>query len=207
MKKILICSLMTAAITALLTFSAAAQTKVATIDLRKVFDDYYKTKAADLKLKDQAADLAKESKAYMDQFQKGREEYNRLQDEANNQAVSAEEREKRKKAAENKLVELKELEQTIRQFETTSTTTLREQRRQMREKILAEIRSVINNKAKSGGFNLVIDTAAESVNETPILLYNTGENDITADILTQLNATAPPAPPKANDADTKGKKK
>ena len=175
-------------------FSAAGQGKIAVVDLRKVFDDYYKTKAADTQLKDQAADLAKESKAYMEQYQKASEEYKKLLDEANNQAVSQDEREKRKKAAEGKLVEIKELETTIRQFENTARTTLEEKKRQMREKILGAIRDIINAKAKAAGYAMVIDVAAESVNQTPVVMYNNGDNDITAAILKELNASAPITP-------------
>lgn len=173
--------------------AAAGQGKIAIVDLRKVFDDYYKTKAADAQLKDQAADLAKESKAYMEQYQKTSDDYKKLLDEANNQAVSLDEREKRKKAAEGKLVEIKELETTIRQFENTARTTLEEKKRQMREKILVAIRDIINAKAKAAGYTMVIDTAAESVNQTPVVIYNNGENDITAAVLQELNASAPPA--------------
>src|SRR5688572_7848602 len=173
---------------------AAGQGKIAIVDLRKVFDDYYKTKAADAQLKDQAADLAKESKAYMDQYQKTSEDYKKLLDEANNQAVSSDEREKRKKAAEGKLVEIKELETTIRQFENTARTTLEEKKRQMRDKILAAIRDIINAKAKAAGYSMVIDVAAESVNQTPVVIYNNGDNDLTAAILQELNASAPITP-------------
>lgn len=185
------------------TLSAAGQGKIAIVDLRKVFDDYYKTKAADAQLKDQAADLAKESKAYMEQYQKASEDYKKLLDEANNQAVSQDEREKRKKAAEGKLVEIKELETTIRQFENTARTTLEEKKRQMREKILGAIRDIINAKAKTSGYALVIDTAAESVNQTPVVMYNNGDNDITAAVLQELNASAPIIP--KSDEPKKGK--
>jgi len=174
--------------------SASAQGKVAIVDLRKVFDDYYKTKAADAQLKDHAADLAKESKAYMEQYQKASEDYKKLLDEANNQAVSSDEREKRKKSAEGKLVEIKELETTIRQFENSARTTLEEKKRQMREKILAAIRDIINTKAKAAGYSMVIDTAAESVNQTPVVIYHNGDNDITAAVLQELNASAPITP-------------
>jgi outer membrane protein len=191
---------------AMLPFSAPAQTKIATIDLQKVFDDYYKTKAADAKLKDQAADLSKESKAYLDQYQKATEAYKKLLDEANNQAVSADEREKRKKTAESKLLEIKELEQTIRQYDTTSQTTLREQRRQMRERILGEIRNVVSLKAKAAGISLVIDTAALSIYETPIILFSAGDSDVTTAVLDQLNATAPPAPKEEPAGKEKSKK-
>jgi len=173
---------------------AFGQGKVAIVDLRKVFDEYYKTKAADAQLKDQAADLAKESKAYMEQYQKSSDDYKKLLDEANNQAVSQDEREKRKKAAEGKLVEIKELETTIRQFENTARTTLEEKKRQMREKILGAIRDIINAEAKATGYSLVIDVAAESVNQTPVVMYNNGDNDITGAVLKELNASAPIIP-------------
>lgn len=184
-----------------LPWMAAAQGKIAIVDLRKVFDDYYKTKAADSQLKDQAADLAKESKAYMEQYQKVSDDYKKLLDEANNQAVSFDEREKRKKAAEGKLVEIKELETTIRQFENSARTTLEEKKRQMREKILAAIRDIINVKAKAAGYSMVIDTAAESVNQTPVVIYHNGDNDITAAVLAELNASAPPASAGATKGD------
>ena len=38
---------------------------------------------------------------------------------------------------------------------------------------------------------MVVDTAAETVNNTPVLLYFTTDNDMTDDILKQLNAAAP----------------
>lgn len=176
---------------ALLVFTAAAQNKVGTIDLRKVFDDYYKTKAADSMIKDMAADLEKERKSYMDQYKKITDEYKKALDDANNQAVSIDEREKRKKAAESKLLEIKELESTINQFDNTSRSSLEEKQKQARDKILVEIRNVINTKAKAAGYGLVIDTAAETINRTPVVLYSAGDNDITTNVLAQLNATAP----------------
>jgi len=37
----------------------------------------------------------------------------------------------------------------------------------------------------------VIDSAAETVNQTPVFLYTEGQDDLTADVLSQLNAGAP----------------
>src|SRR5688572_28941284 len=61
-----------------LALPAAAQGKIAIVDIHKLFDGYYKTKAADAQLKDQAGDLAKESKAYMEQYQKASDDYKKL---------------------------------------------------------------------------------------------------------------------------------
>src|SRR5258708_12743309 len=63
------------ALSALVTFSAAAQSKLGVIDLQKVFDGYYKTEAASSSLKERAGSLEKEKKAMLEQYQKITDEY------------------------------------------------------------------------------------------------------------------------------------
>ena len=180
--------------------AGAAEQKVATIDLRKVFDKYWRTIQADTNLKEQAADLEKERKLMLDQFQKGEESYKKLVDGANDQALAAAERDKRKKDAENELLSLRDMEARIKQFDNTSRTTLGEKQRRMRDNILQEIRDTIKAKVRSGGHTLVIDTAAETPNGTPIILYSAGNEDLTEAVLAQLNLNAPPATPPKSDA-------
>jgi Skp family chaperone for outer membrane proteins len=174
--------------------AGAQQGKVGIIDLRKVFDDYHKTKTADARLKDQAADLDKERKAMMEQYQKAADDYKAALDGANDQAVSADEREKRKKTAESKLLDIKKLETDIGQFDRQARSTLEEEQRKLRDRILGEIRGIINTKAKAAGYTLVVDSAAETVNKTPVVMYTNGENDLTAAVLADLNANAPASP-------------
>ena len=175
----------------LLSSSAWAQGRLATVDLRKVFDGYWKTKKADAQLKERAADMEKEHKTMLDDWKKGKEEYSTLLGDANNQVLSPEERDKRKKSAEDKLKQLKETEDTIQQYERQARTTLDEQRKRMRDSILEEIKAALTAKAKTAGYSLVIDIAAESANTTPVVLYCNNENDMTSAILDQLNANAP----------------
>ena len=181
---------------ALLGGSAWAQTRIATVDLTKVFDNYYKTKQAQAALNERMADLDREYKALRDDHKKTTDEYQKVQAEASDPAVSTEERDKRKKAADGKLKDIKDLEDTIRQFETTAKANLGEQRRRMLDKILDEIRTAIGAKAKSAGYGMVLDSGSESAKGTPIVVYHNGENDLTESVLTQLNAAAPPETPK-----------
>jgi outer membrane protein len=178
---------------------AAEGQKVATIDLRKVFDNYWRTKQADASLKEQAADLEKESKMMVDQFRKGEASYKKLLDSANDQALSAAERDKRKKEAENELLGLRDLETRIKQFDNTSRTTLGEKQRRMRDNILQEIRDTIKARVRTGGYTLVLDTAAETPNGTPIILFSAGNDDLTDTVLAQLNINAPAATPGKTD--------
>jgi len=180
------------ALTALLAGSASAQSKIATIDVRKVFDKYWKTEQATVALKARASDMDKEDKVLLDEYNKLKEDCQKILSSANDAAIALEEKEKRKKLAETKLVDMKAKEQEITQFRTQARSTLETQKLRMREDVLKEIRAAINGKAKSAGFSLVLDTTAESIQNTPIVMFTTGENDITDIILKQLNETAAP---------------
>ena len=175
----------------LLSSSAWAQGRIATIDLRRVFDNYWKKKQAEAALKDRQTDMEKEDRNMVDDYKKVKEDYQSLLANANDQAVSAEERDKRKAAAEEKLRRMKDMEESIAQYERQARTTIMEQSDRMRANILKEITNVVTAKAKVAGFSLVIDTAAETANRTPVFLFTNNENDITDAVLQQLNSTAP----------------
>src|SRR5438876_10264152 len=180
---------------AVLTAAARADTKVAVIDLKRVFEKYWKTKQANADLDDQKADITKKKKGMLEDYQKANDDYKKLVESANDQAVSTDERERRKGAAEKKLMEIKEIEQTANLFQRNAEENLSLQVRRRTENILRDIRELIDAKAKAGGYSMVIDTSAKSpsIVPTPVLLYTNGENDLTEEILSQLNAAAPTA--------------
>jgi Skp family chaperone for outer membrane proteins len=191
MKSILRVIFPTVLLLVFLSGSALAQTgKIATVDMRKLFDGYWKTKQAENALNDRKAELDKEDRSFIDGLKKDRDEYQKLLDTANDQAVSADERGKRKQAAADKYQQIKDSETTIAQFERQAQVTLGEQSQRMRANILAEIKTAVAARAKAAGCAMVVDSAAETINQTPIMLYNDGENDLTAAVLAQLNEGA-----------------
>jgi len=175
----------------ILSSSAWAQQKIATVDMRKLFDGYWKTKQAEAALNDRKAELDKEDRGFLDNLQKDRDAYQKLLDSADDQAISADERAKRKQAADDKYSEIQNSQATIVQFERQAQATLAEQTQRMRANIIGEITAAVSDKAKAAGYTMVFDVAADSVNQTPVLLYNDGQNDLTAAVLAQLNAGAP----------------
>lgn len=171
--------------------SALAQTKIGTVDLRKLFDNYWKTKTAQAAIQDRAAQLDKDDKGMKDDLKTGSDEYQKLLLQVNDQGISSDERERRKQAADDKLKQLQSSRTAIDQFERQAQATLGEQRQRMRDNILGEIKTAVNTKAKAEGCSLVLDSAAETVNGTLTIVYSNGENDMTDVILSQLNAGAP----------------
>src|ERR1043166_249455 len=88
--------------------SAFAQYRIATVDFGRVFTNYWKTKQAETALNANKADDERKAKEMMDVYNKMNDDYQKLIASSNDQAVSSEEREKRKKAASDKLKDIKD---------------------------------------------------------------------------------------------------
>ncbi len=180
--------------------SQAETNKIGIIDVQRVFDKYYKTKLAQAQVDEQTADFEKRKKGMLDDYQKANRDYKKLFESTLDQAVSVEERDRRKSAAEKKLLEIKEIEQDANLFQRTTEEQLKMQARRMTETILRDIRELVEAKARAGGYTLVVDVAAKSAFGTPIVLYTNGQNDMTQEVLSQLNSTAPVGLVKSDDA-------
>jgi outer membrane protein len=175
--------------------SAMAQTKVAVVDMKKVFDGYWRTKEADRQLKERAADFEKARGGIVEDYKKANEEFGKLRESANDPAVSEDERNNRKKSLEKKVGELREQENSLRTFDQNMRQSIADQQLRLRESVLRDIKGVVEEKAKAGSYQLVVDTAAISANQTPIVVYTTllgGDSDLSDGVLKQLNANAPP---------------
>jgi Skp family chaperone for outer membrane proteins len=173
-------------------FTAQAQTRIGIVDYKKAISGYWKTKEATAALKERREELLKELKGLGDQIKTGEEDYRRLSDEANDPLISAEERDKRKLAAEARLKAISEMKERAREFDRNASANLNEQAQRMSERIDERIRAVVAAKAKTAGYTLVLDTAALSKDNRPVVVYTNGENDLTDSVLQQLNADAPP---------------
>ena len=189
--KFLRTTVLTISLLAFLSVPALAQTKIGTVDLRKLFEGYWKTKQAQSALTDRQVQLGKDIKSMNDDLKKGGEEYQKLLEQASDQAISADQRDKRKLASAEKLKDLQDRKAALDQFQRQVQVTLQEQQMRMRENILGEIKVAVTAKAKAGGYSLVIDAAAETANATTAVVYSSGENDLTDVVLKQLNEGAP----------------
>jgi len=142
-------------------------------------------------LNERKAQLDNDDKSMREDYKKGSDEYQKLLTQANDQAISADQRDKRNQAAADKKKQLLDSKTAIDQFERQAQITLSEQSQRMRDNILGEIKVAVAAQAKVAGYSLVIDAAAETANATTAVVYTSGENDLTGAVLKQLNAGAP----------------
>ncbi|HVU99861.1 MAG TPA: OmpH family outer membrane protein, partial [Verrucomicrobiae bacterium] len=115
--KHLICG---ACLLAFLSAPAMAQQRIATIDVQKAFDNYWKKKEAEATLKDQQADMQKDLKQMVDDIKKETDAYQKLVSDASDPAVTSEERDRRKKLAEDKLRDLQDLKDRASTYNRTA---------------------------------------------------------------------------------------
>lgn len=178
----------------LLATVARAEVKIGVVDLKKVFESYWKRDQSEKTLKERASGFEKIRNQLMEDYKRANEDLRKLYDSANDQAIAAAEREKRKGEVEKKAADVREQENAIRQFNETSTKTLQELQGRLRDQVLKEILSVVDEKSKAAGYQIVFDTAAQTGNFTPSVLYTTltgTEVDLTEAVLKELNANAP----------------
>jgi outer membrane protein len=198
-----------AALTAsLLSTTALAQGKVGVINLTKVFDEFWRTKQADIQIKDRLSEFEKMGQSMYDDYKKANEEFGKQIEAANDPALSKEESEKRRKDLDKKRKDIMEMENNIKQFQGNSQRALMEQRGRVRESILRDVRGVIEEKSKAGGYNTVLDISAQSANGTPVVIFTTlagGESDLSDSVAKALAATAPPDSAKTDAPKTEAK--
>jgi Skp family chaperone for outer membrane proteins len=169
---------------------AAPAPRMVSLDMKKLFDNFWKTRRSQLDFDTEIRGAKREENALIEQINKAEEEYKKLLENANDQALSAEEREKRKKAAEEKFSDLRRAQGALEQFRQTAQITLREKQMRIINNIVKELREQVTAKAREMGCTLVIDSSAESAASTPVFLYCNLE-DITETLINELNARAP----------------
>ena len=201
MKKYLVIPVLLLAV-ALATGTASAQTtKFGTVDMKRVFDSYYKTKDAESKINEARNAAKKELEDRMDIAKKSLEEVKKLDEEIQKPELSKEAKEQKAKIRSDKAAELQNMDREIREFQASREKQLQEQSVRMRAGIVDDINKVVTDKVKAENFDFVFDKSGPSLNGVPIVLFARDSYDFTDTVITVLNKnrttseTAPVATP------------
>jgi outer membrane protein len=181
----------------LLSGSAFAQSKVATVDLQKLLKGFWKAQRANALIQDRFAKDQSDDKDMIARLKKMNDDYEQLLSQADDPAISSDERDKRKQSAADKLKDIQGEKANVDQFERQEMATLDDQRQRMVKSSLDEIKAAVSSKAKTDGYTVVLDTSSRTLNlgggsvELPSEVVYTSGDDLTDAVLAQLNAGAP----------------
>jgi outer membrane protein len=168
--------------------SAQAQMKVGTIDMKQVFDSYYKTKDAEAKINESRAQAQKELAERLDTFNKAQEQARKLNDEAGKSELSEKAKAEKTKGLNEKLQELGVMQREVQEFQQTRERQLSEQSVRSRNSLVEEINKIVSDVVKTNGYDLVFDKSGQSLNAVNVLVHSKDSFDFTADVLSKLNA-------------------
>jgi Skp family chaperone for outer membrane proteins len=79
------------------------------------------------------------------------------------------------------------MQREIREFQQTRERQLSEQSVRSRNGLVEEINKVINERVKSGNYDLVFDKSGQSLNAVNVLVHSKDSYDMTSEIVTELN--------------------
>jgi len=174
--------------------SAPAQStdmKVGIVDMKRVFQEYFKTKDAEKKVNEDKSKAKKElddrSTKYRDLISKWNESQKLLQDKLVNEEL----KQQKAKEAQEIAQEAKALEREIDEFRRRREAQLQEQVMRMRKGLLEDIRQRVEEKAKRDNYDLVFDKSGVSPSGVPFLLHSKDAVDFSTEVLAELNKGAP----------------
>jgi outer membrane protein len=170
--------------------------KIGTVDMQRAFKEYNKTKDAEAKVNDAKNAAKKEFDDRTDGYKKALDEINKLNQQLDAPALSADAKAQKAKDRDEKIANIKNMEREINEFRQTREQQLQQQAMRMRETIVQEITELVLERVKSNGMDLVFDKSGLSTNYVPVVLYSKDSADFTTDIITALNKKVASAPEK-----------
>jgi Skp family chaperone for outer membrane proteins len=207
MKTKLVTSIAIATLALALSALAQAPTgRIVTVDLNRIFNEYYKTPIAQGKLKETADGYTKEQEEMVAQYRKQVEDLNKLREDSEKTEYTPEVREQKKKAVQEKLAETQKSQRDIEEYARSHRQVLEQQTGRMRQGIVKEITDVITKESKDAGYTFVLDKSGNTLNSVPTILYSQESLDITDDILKILNKNKPADSPKPEEKKSDDKK-
>ena len=155
--------------------------KIGTVDMQRAFKEYNKTKEFDDRT---------------EAYKKSLDEINKLNQQLDAPALSADAKAQKAKERDEKIANIKNMEREINEFRQTREQQLQQQAMRMRESIVKEITDLVLERVKSNGMDLVFDKSGQSTNYVPVVLYSKDSADFTTDIITALNKKTTSTPEK-----------
>jgi len=187
-KLLLVCLLVLAPVSL-----ASADLKIAVIDLSKTFEQYYKTKDAQAKLKEKQDGFQKEINNLSAEYERIGQEAQALDKAVHDPTLSPAAHDDKVKALDVKKQDLANMGTKLQERITECKGEINDELFRRHKDLVDEITKVINDYSGPQGYDLVIDkSSASAASGVSIVLYNSSKLiDITAEIIDKLNKMAP----------------
>jgi outer membrane protein len=171
--------------------SAQGQIKIGTVDMKRVFQEYYKTREAEKKVNEDKSKAKKDLDQRTTEYQKLITQWESANKIVQDKLVNAELKAQKQQEAGQLASQIKALEREIDEFRRRREAQLQEQVGRMRKGLLEDIQQNVEEKSKKDNYDLVFDKSGVSPSGVKFLLHTKDAIDFTGEVLAELNKNAP----------------
>lgn len=171
--------------------SAQGQIKIGTVDMKRVFQEYYKTREAEKKVNEDKSKAKKDLDQRTSEYQKLIGQWESANKIVQDKLVNAELKAQKQQEAGQLASQIKALEREIDEFRRRREAQLQEQVGRMRKGLLEDIQQNVEEKSKKDNYDLVFDKSGVSPSGVKFLLHTKDAIDFTGEVLSELNKNAP----------------
>ena len=182
-----------AALFALCSFAhvGAQDIKVATVDMKRLLKDYYRTEEAQQELNEKQALLTKANNEKQKQIQELEAEINTLRKQFEDPSLNEAKKKEIYEQLQLKQQEGIAMSRSLKEYLDRKRRQVQEEMQRQMRGILEEISKLLEEKAKAEDYDFVYDKSGNSTTQVPVLLYSKDTYDITEGLLKELNKDAP----------------
>jgi outer membrane protein len=191
MKKHLIIPVLSLILSLAFAGTASAELKIGTVDMKKIFETYWRTKEAETKMSETRAVLKRDLDERMEKRKELQDQIEKLNDDVKKPELSKDTATKKMKERDDKIAEWQNMMRELQQYQGEKEKQLADQTLRIRNGIVEEILKVVKEKTDSENFDLVFDVSGNSINNVPVVISAKPSYDFTKDIVDKLNASRP----------------
>jgi Skp family chaperone for outer membrane proteins len=167
--------------------TSAANLNIAFVDMNSVFDNYYRTIEMQSTLRERELRYRQRLDELKEELALIRRERDQMRETAINLALSAEVRANSRREADRIDAIFREKEQQLRQYQSKQKDEILNRYLDMREQLVNDLRRFLTSYARRKGYDIVMDSSGLTRNFIPVVIHYPPENDITAQVLKELN--------------------
>lgn len=210
MKKHLVIPLLSLLFSLAFAGTASAELKIGTVDMKKIFEGYWRTKEAETKMSETRAVLKRDLDERMEKRKELQDSIEKLNDDIKKPELSKDRATAKMKERDDKIGEWQTMMRELDQYQREKEKQLADQTLRIRNNIVEEILKIVKEKTDSENYDLVFDVSGNSINNVPVVISAKASYDFTKEIVEKLNASRPKSAaveaPADKPADKKPKK-
>lgn len=168
----------------------SGESKIAVVDLERVFREYYKSKIAEDMIRRQAGIYRNYLERLANDLKLAQTQAANARADALNIGLSDTERSKAEKKAAQAIKSVAEKRAEIELYRSGREKDIQKLESEKRKEIMDDIRAELKKRAAAGGYTYVFDRSGKTTNNQGAILVYPENHDITNEVIINLNRRA-----------------